>query len=41
MIILKWILEKQDGGGFNWIHLDQDKSQRRTLVNTVMNFWVP
>jgi hypothetical protein len=24
----------------DWIHLAQDRDQKRTLVNTVMNLWV-
>jgi hypothetical protein len=28
-------------GGMDWIDLAQDKDQRRVLVNTVMNLWVP
>jgi hypothetical protein len=39
-IILKWILEKQDGGGMDWIDLAQDMGQWRALVNTVMNLRV-
>jgi hypothetical protein len=27
--------------GMDWIDLDQDRDQWRTLVNTVMNLWVP
>jgi hypothetical protein len=33
-IILKWVLEKQDGG------LAQDTNQWRALVNTLMNLWL-
>jgi hypothetical protein len=28
-------------GVIDWIHLVQDKDQRRALVNTVMNLLVP
>jgi hypothetical protein len=28
-------------GGIDWIDLAQDKDQWRTLVNMVLNFWVP
>jgi hypothetical protein len=28
-------------GGTDWIHLAQDRDQRRALVNTVMNLLVP
>jgi hypothetical protein len=28
-------------GGMDWIYLDQDRNQWRTLVNTVMNHWIP
>jgi hypothetical protein len=27
--------------GVDWINLAQDRDQWRTLVNMVMNFWVP
>jgi hypothetical protein len=37
-IILEWILEKQ-GGGVDWMHLDQERDQWRALVNTVMKLW--
>jgi hypothetical protein len=28
-------------GGVDWIGLAQDRDQWRTLVNAVMNLWVP
>jgi hypothetical protein len=28
-------------GGMEWIDQAQDRDQLRTLVNTVMNLWVP
>jgi hypothetical protein len=28
-------------GGMDWIHLAQDRDQRRASVNTVMNLQVP
>ena len=40
MIILKWLLEKWDGG-IDWIDQAQDRDRCRVLVNTVMNLWVP
>jgi hypothetical protein len=40
-IILKWIPERLDGGGIDWIDLAQDRDRWRTLVNAVMNLWVP
>jgi hypothetical protein len=27
--------------GVDWIHLDEDRDQWPTLVNTVMKLWVP
>jgi len=36
-------MELQEVGcwGKNWIELAQDKDRRRTLVNKVMNLWIP
>jgi hypothetical protein len=38
-IILKWILEKLDGGGggIDWMDLAQDRDMWWALVNTGMN----
>jgi hypothetical protein len=36
-IILKWIFDKEDMGGMDWINLAQDRDQWRVLVNTVVN----
>jgi hypothetical protein len=36
-----WILEREDGGGMDWIDLAQDKDKWRALVNAIMNLWVP
>jgi hypothetical protein len=38
-IILKSILKKYHGR--DWFHLDQDRDQWWTLVNTLMNLRVP
>jgi hypothetical protein len=40
-IILKWIFERLDGGGEDWIDLAQDRDRWRALVYTVMNLRVP
>jgi hypothetical protein len=39
-IILKWILEKWDGGT-DWIGLAQERDRWWSVVNAVMNLWVP
>jgi hypothetical protein len=40
-IIIKFILEKYDGGGMNWINLAQYRDQWRGIVNTRMDIQVP
>jgi hypothetical protein len=40
-VILKWILEKLDGGGMNWIDLAQDRDRWQALVNAGMKLRVP
>jgi hypothetical protein len=39
-IILKWILERLDGG-MDWINLAEDRDRWRTVVNAVMDLRVP
>jgi hypothetical protein len=36
-IILKWIFERLDGGGIDWIDLSEDRDRWMAVVNKVMN----
>ena len=38
---IKIYIQEVGWGGMDWIDLAQDSGRRRTLVNAVMNFWVP
>jgi hypothetical protein len=38
---IKMGLREIGWGGMDWIYLAQDRDQWKTLVNTVMNLWVP
>jgi hypothetical protein len=40
-IILKWIFERVDGAGMDWINLVQDRDRWQAVVNTVTNLRVP
>jgi hypothetical protein len=40
-IILKWIFERLDEGGMDWINLAQNRDRWRALANAVMNLLVP
>ena len=41
IIILVRNFKKWDGELLDWISVGQDRDRRRTLVNTVMDLWVP
>jgi hypothetical protein len=38
---IKMDLREIGWDGMDWINLDQDRDQRRTLMNTIMNLRVP
>jgi hypothetical protein len=38
---IKRDLQEVGGDGGEWMERVQDRDRWRTLVNTVMNFWVP
>jgi hypothetical protein len=40
-IILKYILEQQDGGAVDWIYLAQERNKWQALVNMLKNFSFP
>ena len=40
-MILKWIFNKWDEGGKDWIALTPDRERWRALANVVMNLRVP
>jgi hypothetical protein len=40
-IILKWMFERLDGGGRDWIDLAQDRNRWRAFVITMMHLGVP
>jgi len=40
-IILSWILRKYNVEGMDWIDLAEDRDRWRTIVNAIMNLWVP
>jgi hypothetical protein len=38
---IKWIFERLDEGGIDWIDLAQNRDRWRALVDVAMNLWVP
>jgi len=40
-MILKWIFNKWNGGGKDWIALTPDRERWRALANAIMNLRVP
>jgi hypothetical protein len=38
---IKMDLREIGQSGIDWVDLTQDRNKWRSVVNTVMNFWVP
>jgi hypothetical protein len=40
-IISDWILRETGWADVDWIHLTQERDQWQTLMNMILNLWVP